>query len=209
METKKEFGPSSEVLKIANSSKNGAKIMVLKASFTGEDRTGKRLMPSALHRLMVEAHAKVGDRTVAFNGNIPIESLPSILKLSEEALQDKVIYQQEREFPILTGVWKPKASVKDEEGNTFCYKIDINYNGKNNLPIVITISNSWAPLEIRGDGRNNCMMSKAKNTVYTQFYVTTEDWYNKISAVDLLYKGFKTSMITRGSYDPEFGFATE
>ena len=197
----------SQTVKLVNSKAGVAKVLVFNAAFNGTDRRGNSLQSTALRRFTIECHAPINGVMTTLTGNLPVSEIPAMLSLSEQALHDKTIYQQGRQFPLLNGTWKPKVSTKDEAGNTLCYRLDIRYNGEFGMPICITLQNAYTPVVTTDDGRFNVPMSKAVNNAEAKFFVSAEDWYNQLSSAMETYNAYRIAMMTRGVYDESLGIA--
>lgn len=212
-----EFNKNSsrQSAKFVNSKAGVTKVLVLNSSFSGEDRNKGPLETSALHRLVIEAHEVKGSgdnkESTTLSGNIPAEKLPALLSLSEQAMHDKMIYGQERQFVILPGVWKPRMSTQDENGNVEVYSVEIVYDGTKNLAIQFKLTTLRAPVSTDNTGRMNVQL---KNTVQGSkkeitFYLSAEDWYNQLTNAVKTYDLFKNRNSQLGNYDLALGLQTE
>lgn len=173
----------------------------------GEDRAKGKLETTSLHRLVVNVFQKDGTVEKRLEGNIPIKDIESLLELSKVALQDKMVYHQELEFPLLDAEsnWKPKLSTVDDKGNPLVYNIDIKYNGKNSLPIVFTLSNAYSPVIKRADGRINTNLSQSYGKESLTFYLSVKDWHDELAHAKKFYDLYLNRLSQTGYYDEDFG----
>lgn len=205
---------SAQVSKIVNSKGGSVKVLVLNAAFNGTDRSKGPLERSSLHRLVIEAHETETNgkekTTLSLSGNIPSEKLPALLALSEQALFDKVVYQQERSFPLLPGVWKPRMSTQDENGNVEVYSAEINYIGNYKLPIQFKLTTLRAPVGTDETGKINVKLRETVEGSKKEitFYISAEDWYNQLSNANDMYNLYRERAMQNGVYDPAFGLTS-
>ncbi len=125
-----------------------------------------------------------------------MDAITEAAKLSAEDIENAKKSREVTAPPITLldiGV-RPLVRKTREDGKSFCYECSVTWNPAMKMPVVVRISNYYAPVETKENGMLNVKISqKDKATeVQGEFAMTASEWFNVLDNMKVTRDGFRT-----------------